>query len=61
MKESDKVMEAEKEKLARIKKQEAILVLVEHDPLLPVLDADSSVQTVHSTGSQSTITDFSPG
>lgn len=50
MKESDKVIEVEKEKLARIEKQEVMLVLVEHDPLLPILDADSFVKTVHSTG-----------
>ena len=50
MKESDKVFEVEKAKLARIEKQEVILVLVEHDPLFPVLDADSSLKTVHSTG-----------
>lgn len=50
MKESNKVIEVEKEKLASVEKQEVVLVLVEHDPLLPNLDADSSVKTVHSAG-----------
>lgn len=45
MKESDKVIEVEKKKLLKI---EVILVLVEYDLLLPILDADSSMKTVHS-------------
>lgn len=50
MKESDKVREVEKETLAGIEKQEVILVLAEHDPLLSVLDADGPAKTVHSAG-----------
>lgn len=48
MKGSDKVMQVEKGKLVRIEKWEVVLVLVDHDPLLPVLDANSSLKTVHS-------------
>lgn len=49
MKKSNKVIEAEKEKLARMEKQEVMLVSVEHDSLLPNLDADSFVKTFHYT------------
>lgn len=50
MKESDKVTEVEKGKVARMEKWEVILVLVGPDPLFPGLDADSSVKTVQITG-----------
>lgn len=49
MKESDKVIEVVKEKLAETEKQEVVLALVERAPLLPVLDADGFVKAGHST------------
>lgn len=50
MKESDKVIEVEKERFVRIEKQEVILVLVEYDFLFFIFDVDRFVKIVYSIG-----------